>query len=572
MRYYRDGYRPRQSPLVVVLIIFLCIVVAAALAVGGWLIWRNTGAGAAVDWKGALDDFAVRALSDSSALLPEGSAEAFTRAGEDARVYSGGLLDGKLRLYLDGSLDETSLNSLLTAASREENVTCFPTAADVTARAAKIAYGRACYTDGLSLLDSGDYTSAADRFALLDAEDTLYAARLRERIAGLESALGGSIDAFVTEYLVRYRLDELDTALAALIRLMPGATFIAPAQRRSAEYRAFSEENLVPYKDAAEHVFTHCLIAFPDICYSSPSMMASLDTDCITPDELRAILEAVYEKGYILVDINSLFEEQKDEAGNVTGVRRATLWLPKGKKPLIVSVDDVTYDSKKMHTGMVDKLVVGDDGRVESYTVHTDGTVVRSRDNEIFPIIDQFCREHPDFTFRGARGTLCMTGFDGVFGYRTQSEPRGDEHVDRESEIKEAKAVAKALSAEGWTFASHSYSHSYMGSRSADFIAQDFADWNAEVAPIVGPTALYCWPFGDHVRTGDAHRALWDAGVRMFLGVGANPYFASEPDGLGLFMDRKALDGYSLRNRRERYLYLFDTAEVMDEKRPVTVD
>ncbi|MFR5071844.1 MAG: polysaccharide deacetylase family protein [Bianqueaceae bacterium] len=218
---------------------------------------------------------------------------------------------------------------------------------------------------------------------------------------------------------------------------------------------------------------------------------------------------------------------------------------------------------------MVDKLVVDDRGRVLSYTKTAAGDEIYSYENEVFPIVDSFVREHPDFSFQGARGTLCLTGFQGIFGYRTQTgAPEG---TDREAEKEGALQVVAALKEEGWNFASHGYGHYHMDQIEYSKVEYDTASWQAEVASLVGPTKVMVWPYGGHVRSGKIHELLYDTGFRIFCGVGAKPYLAREPDGLGIFQDRKALDGYSLRNRREMYLYLFDTEEVWDPLRPKDV-
>ena len=35
------------------------------------------------------------------------------------------------------------------------------------------------------------------------------------------------------------------------------------------------------------------------------------------------------------------------------------------------------------------------------------------------PIVDDFVREHPDFSYRGDKGTIALTGYNGVLGYRS---------------------------------------------------------------------------------------------------------------------------------------------------------
>ena len=422
-----------------------------------------------------------------------------------------------------------------------------------------IQAGREAYQEGIACAAKEDYAAALDCFKQVDSEDPIYSEKAEQEKEKMIRKLIENAPEKVNEYLCLYKIDEARALLGELLAAAPEDSALNGLQQTIDEYEAFQTE-LVEYTGPVEHVFTHCLIAFPELCYSSPSMTKSLDTDCITPHEFTLILENLYEKGYILIDINLLLDESGDRD------RVAKLMLPRGKKPLILSVDDVVYDARKMHTGMVDKLVVDDRGRVLSYTKTAGGDEIYSYENEVFPIVDSFVREHPDFSFQGARGTLCLTGFQGIFGYRTQTgAPEG---TDSEAEKEGALQVVAALKEEGWNFASHGYGHYHMDQIPFSKAEYDTTSWQAEVASLVGPTKVMAWPYGGHVRSGKLHELLYDTGFRIFCGVGAKPYLAQEPDGLGIFQDRKALDGYSLRNRREMYMYLFDTEAVWDPLRP----
>ncbi len=422
-----------------------------------------------------------------------------------------------------------------------------------------IQAGREAYQEGIACAAMEDYAAALDCFKQVDSEDPIYSEKAEQEKEKMIRKLIENAPEKVNEYLCLYKIDEARALLGELLAAAPEDSALNGLQQTIDEYEAFQTE-LVEYTGPVEHVFTHCLIAFPELCYSSPSMTKSLDTDCITPHEFTLILENLYEKGYILIDINLLLDESGDRD------RVAKLMLPRGKKLLILSVDDVVYDARKMHTGMVDKLVVDDRGRVLSYTKTAGGDEIYSYENEVFPIVDSFVREHPDFSFQGARGTLCLTGFQGIFGYRTQTgAPEG---TDSEAEKEGALQVVAALKEEGWNFASHGYGHYHMDQIPYSKAEYDTTSWQAEVASLVGPTKVMAWPYGGHVRSGKLHELLYDTGFRIFCGVGAKPYLAQEPDGLGIFQDRKALDGYSLRNRREMYMYLFDTEAVWDPLRP----
>lgn len=88
------------------------------------------------------------------------------------------------------------------------------------------------------------------------------------------------------------------------------------------------------------------------------------------------------------------------------------------------------------------------------------------------PLIDRFVEEHPDFSYRGAKGIVALTGYNGILGYRTDQsyETRPDDldankvewldaHPDFSlaKEREGAKKVADAMKAEGWLFASHTW-------------------------------------------------------------------------------------------------------------------
>jgi hypothetical protein len=133
--------------------------------------------------------------------------------------------------------------------------------------------------------------------------------------------------------------------------------------------------------------------------------------------------------------------------------------------------------------------------------------------------VDAFVKDHPDFSFNGAKGIIAVTGFEGVLGYRTNlKDKRGD------SERKEVVPVVEALKKTGWTFASHSYSHNQVFLRKTitkDFLDNDILRWKKEVEPVVGQTNIFIGPFGQVFSENDPRRKqLLDAGFTVLYGVG----------------------------------------------------
>jgi hypothetical protein len=305
------------------------------------------------------------------------------------------------------------------------------------------------------------------------------------------------------------------------------------------------------YEEEIYHIFFHCLIAFPDISYKNGS--SPLDADCVLVDEFKRCLQQLYDNGYALIDINETFAVDGD--GQVT---RVPVMVPEGKTPLILSVDDMVYDPRKLGTGMVDKIILDDEGKIATYTKHKDGTEVISYDNEIIPILESFIAEHPDFSIRGARGMLALTGFAGIFGYRTDRLS-----ANQAEEIEAVAPIVDAVRELGWTFGSHGYGHRHSADISEALFLDDTTKWRKEVENLVGPTQIYIYPYGQYVTAhGAKYRTMLDFGFKVMCGVAYKQTWEEQGD--ALFMTRLGIDGYSLRNYGRFLAPLFDCATVID--------
>ena len=313
-----------------------------------------------------------------------------------------------------------------------------------------------------------------------------------------------------------------------------------------------SDLKLVDYSGRVEHLFTHSLIAFPELAY--PTDISDVDKvkntyfiDCITVTEFKKIIQALYDDDYMLVNLNYIYEVGSDGIPRL----KKSFKFPEGKKPLVFSFDDTNYYSNKMGRGMIDKLILID-GKVGTYTKHADGTVVQGFDEEYIPILDRFVEEHPDFSFNGAKGMICVTGFDGILGYRTQrvSEGDGRTEADRQREIEAVKPIVQALKDTGWYFASHSYKHGVMENYGRDSMLDCATKFENEVKPLIGDTKIYVYPYGSWKRSSDGstcpapQKVLNDLGFEYFCSVGVT-YYAKTRSDLGniILSDRANVDG-----------------------------
>lgn len=311
-----------------------------------------------------------------------------------------------------------------------------------------------------------------------------------------------------------------------------------------------------------EHFFTHCLLVNPTLAFDSSNFMAKdYDRDCLTSNEFIKIIQSLYDNNFTLVNANYCFKV--DSLGRAY---KTTPNLPSGKKPLILSIDDVNYDHRKMHLGMADKIAVDKDGTLCSII---DGKYDYER--EFVSVLDNFIKLHPDFSFNNSKAMLCLTGYDGILGYRTQN--------GEQNEINEAKKVVQKLKEEGYYFACHSYGHYHMQKVSNKIFDSEIDLWKKEVEPLIGKTQIYVYPYGENLILDNneicyKHQLLLDNDFKLFCGVGDKHFYSYYPfhttkDKQVLFMDRRPLDGLSLRQHHSEYSPFFDCAKVYDEKRKI---
>jgi hypothetical protein len=316
---------------------------------------------------------------------------------------------------------------------------------------------------------------------------------------------------------------------------------------------ALPDVKLELYKGPVEHIFFHPLLAYPERAFDGDGMTQGFDDWFVTVKEFKAILDGLYKNNYILIDIGSLYED-KAERG---------LMLPEGKKPLILSVDDIDYYDYMIRNGTVSRLVVDAQGQIAAVSTDAKHREITSYDNEIVPILDSFVRDHPDFSFKGAKGMLNVTGYEGILGYRTQNL----QEKDYEEVKRAAMQVVEALKKDGWSFASHGWGHLDAQKITVERLKQDTKRWKEEVEPLVGPTPVYVFPFGSGVKPGDKKfQALLDAGFHVFCSVGPEPYLKRTRD--YVWMDRRHIDGIALRGQVKRLAGLFDAKSVLDPVRP----
>ena len=187
----------------------------------------------------------------------------------------------------------------------------------------------------------------------------------------------------------------------------------------------------------------------------------------VTVSEFSKILEQLYTGGYVLVDFNSFIASNEDLTGNRNFSYNPVL-LPEGKKPIMITETMVNYfdymiDGNKDGepdaggAGFASKLIVDTNGDIKAQMVDASGQT-QVGDFDLVPVLETFISEHPDFSYRGARATLAVTGTQGIFGYRTNTSYISSvNQTFYEEEVASAKVLVDALRAKGYTLACFTY-------------------------------------------------------------------------------------------------------------------
>lgn len=321
-----------------------------------------------------------------------------------------------------------------------------------------------------------------------------------------------------------------------------------------------SQENNVLYKGKIYHIFFHSLIVYPELAFDGSESSFGYKDWMITRDEFQKILPLLYKNNFILIDITSLYGVNNDDT-----VIKKDLYLPEGKKPLIISLDDLSYYNSLVGHGFADKLVFDKDGNVATEIITRENKTEITRDGDVIPILDDFVSLHPDFSLNGAKGVIALTGYHGILGYKTNNV----NSLNYVNDIQSAKNIISKLKETGWRFASHSYSHnkSYStGEVSLEKVKKDAELWDKEVRPIVGETDIFIGPYGQVFKPGDPRRDyLVSDGFKMFNGVGMDlylNYFSKS-----ITMNRADIDGYRFAHTPYLLKEYFDATQVIDSIR-----
>ena len=281
------------------------------------------------------------------------------------------------------------------------------------------------------------------------------------------------------------------------------------------------------------------LIADPDRAFGHEEQGESMLYHYITTSEFTRLLEELYANNYILVSLDDFVATQNSQAGQEV-MSVSPLRLPAGKKPLLLTQTNVNYDLFLVDSnndmvadangcGFASRLVLDSDGSVTCEYIDADGQT-HTGPFDLIPILDDFIDQHPDFSYRGAKAIIALSGHEGLFGYRTGTEFENYlGTAAHDEEVAAAKAIATALIRSGYDLACYTYENVGYGSgMTIDQIQQDQTKWLQEITPIIGQTDTLVYAKVSDIAannvdySGEIYEFLKQAGYKNFIGFANN--------------------------------------------------
>ena len=407
--------------------------------------------------------------------------------------------------------------------------------------------------------------------------------------ASEEPALSEKDEALKTADLQAKQYD-YDSAIATL-----NALNLSSDTEISAKISQYEEEKgkLVPADmNDITHIFFHILVVDVERALTDSHQGRQYNSVMTTIPEFEEIIQEMYDRGYVMVHMHDMAEMQEQPDGTKKMVKKQIM-LPEGKKPFVMSQDDVNYYVYMEGHGFADKMVLDENGKPKNQYTDKDGNVSVG-DYDLVPILDKFVEQHPDFAYHGHKAVIAFTGYNGVLGYRTDEtfdsnspalDPKNRANPNIEEDKETVKKITQAMKEDGYEFASHSWGHISFERRDLASVTKDTDRWEINVEPLLPePCEVLLYPFGDDI--GDWHPyqhgqedgkfdVLEKAGFRYFCNVDSAKVWIQYGEDF-VRQGRRNLDGYRLyesySGAADRLSDLIDVKKVFDTRRPTPIN
>lgn len=433
-----------------------------------------------------------------------------------------------------------------------------------------IRTSREMYNKAKTFEQENDYLNAYESYLGVSEKDAFYYSVAQEDAFNLKGKIKSNI-------LSTAKTFEEENDIENAYYTMQSVPDIISDDNEIIEYKKYitnlyEEQNYTEYKGTVYNMFFHSLALYPEIAFSS-IRGEELFNIMTTRYEFIRCLNELYEHDFILINPSDLYDIYTQDNTEYLKIKDSLL-LPEGKKPLILSFDNLSFVHASV--GFCKKLVIDESGNLASI-VTINGTDTLTYDGEHVLILHDFVKEHPDFSYNNAMAVLGMSGYESLFGYNTADL----NSPDVQSELDKAKQVADKLKNMGYIFANHSYYH-YSNSSDIpssytdlEWLKYDTGLWKERIEPILGDTNIYITPGGknysvtkyvDGDKSDPCYNYLVSEGYQIILSVGRGQFYTNNIIGVSnprfffetsLFMDRYNIDGKSFYKEDVKLIDVF---------------
>lgn len=406
---------------------------------------------------------------------------------------------------------------------------------------------------------------------------------MSESIAVEESRLNAEMEDILSRANLMAEGYDFDGAIALIDSFSGNIGGYPQLQDAKARFE-YSKQALVPWEDPSTilSLSFHSLVCDPVRAFNDEEYGNSIKKNFVTLTEFRTILERLYENDYILVSFDDFVEVTASDSGTQY-YKYKELYLPEGKKPLVLTQTNLSYNlymvdsdddmiADKGGLGIASKMLLNNEGNVICEYVTADGSI-ETGEYDLVPILDAFIKEHPDFSYRGAKAVLALTGYNGLFGYRTH--PEGIEKFgeeEYEKNVKTIQSIAKALTDSGYDLACYTYGNNAYGKHSVSQIQSDINKWTEQVVPILGNIDILVMSQNSDIASGmiysgEKYDYLKSAGFNYFIGYCTEgtpfTFIADEYVRQG----RLVVSGTNIKNHAKWFNGIIETDGILEESR-----
>jgi len=420
-------------------------------------------------------------------------------------------------------------------------------------------------------LGEGDYITAVKKYTQVDERyDGFVGDYCEKRVSSIKATMYEPMMEEGEHMLQTFKFYSAEKLFSDLAVIFPEDEMIKGNLLTATSHTSEVRE----YRGQIEVICVRSLIVDTDTAFAGRYHSSSTDL-YLTTSEFEKILENLYERDYVLVDPENLID-----SSDPTFLLERNLKVPKGKKPLVVVIENLQYNATAYNCGTCRRLVLNDENQVCGEYRNSSGETIVSRTAESIGILDTFVERHPDFTYDGAKGIISVSGYEACFGYVVsqdevddrnsalvasnlpQIDPTADEIAYNRDRVTE---IVRSLKDNGWQFASCTYSYiEDCRNTEKQILVDDTEKWLDQIGSLFGEVHMLVYPNGNYIY-GTDDRAVYykNHGFRIFFGGGATPYYTYGDN--YLYLDRAMMSYKTLT--RKAYEELFDYNEIIDPAR-----